>query len=68
MKGRTTFVIAHRLATVVSANRIIVLKEGKIAESGSHAELMKLDGYYASLVKQQTKGLIHNAGEPLEEF
>lgn len=66
MKGRTTFVIAHRLATVVNADRIIVLKEGRIAEQGPHAELMKLDGYYASLVKQQTKGLIQNVGEPLE--
>jgi ATP-binding cassette subfamily B protein len=67
MKGRTTFVIAHRLATVVNADRIIVLKEGRIAESGSHEHLMRLDGYYASLVKQQTKGLIQNVGEPLEE-
>jgi ATP-binding cassette, subfamily B, bacterial len=66
MKGRTTFVIAHRLATVVNADRIIVLKEGQISESGSHAELMRLEGYYASLVKQQTKGLIQNVGEPLE--
>jgi len=66
MKGRTTFVIAHRLATVVNADRIIVLKEGRISESGSHVELMRLNGYYASLVKQQTKGLIQNAGEPLQ--
>lgn len=66
MKNRTTFVIAHRLSTVVNADRIIVLKQGRIAESGTHAELMKLGGYYASLVKQQTRGLIHNTGEPLE--
>jgi ATP-binding cassette subfamily B protein len=60
MKGRTTFVIAHRLATVVNADRIIVLRDGRIAESGRHQELMELDGYYASLVKRQTHGLIEN--------
>lgn len=58
VKGRTTFVIAHRLATVVNADRIIVLKEGAIIETGSHSQLMELDGYYASLVKKQTRGLI----------
>jgi ATP-binding cassette subfamily B protein len=66
MKDRTTFVIAHRLSTVVNADRIVVLKQGRIAESGTHAELMNMDGYYASLVKQQTKGLIQNVGEPLD--
>lgn len=64
MKGRTTFVIAHRLATVVNADRIIVMVEGRVAESGSHAELMRKSGYYASLVKRQTRGLIQNEGEP----
>ncbi|MHC1766560.1 MAG: ABC transporter ATP-binding protein [Verrucomicrobiia bacterium] len=65
MKGRTTFVIAHRLSTVVNADRIIVLTEGRVIESGSHKELMHLGGYYASLVKRQTRGLIRNEGERL---
>jgi ATP-binding cassette, subfamily B, bacterial len=63
MKGRTTFVIAHRLATVVHATRIIVLRHGRIAESGTHDELMRARGYYASLVERQTRGLIRNEGE-----
>jgi ATP-binding cassette subfamily B protein len=63
MKGRTTFVIAHRLSTVVNADRIVVLRDGKIAETGTHEELMALNGYYASLVKRQTRGLLRNEGE-----
>ncbi|HEU5124954.1 MAG TPA: ABC transporter ATP-binding protein [Verrucomicrobiae bacterium] len=63
MKGRTTFVIAHRLATVVNADRIIVLKNGRIDESGTHDELMRQRGYYSTLVERQTRGLIRNEGE-----
>jgi len=65
MKGRTTFVIAHRLATVVHADRIIVLKHGRIAESGTHDELMRQRGYYSTLVERQTRGLIRNEGEEI---
>lgn len=65
MRGRTTFVIAHRLSTVVGADQILVLMDGRIAESGRHRELMALNGYYASLVRRQTRGLIQNTGEPL---
>ena len=58
MKGRTSFVIAHRLSTIVKADRIIVLKDGQILEAGKHQELMGIDGYYASLVNKQVRGLL----------
>jgi ATP-binding cassette subfamily B protein len=64
LRGRTTFVIAHRLATVVNADRIIVLKQGRIVESGSHAALVRQGGYYASLVRRQSRGLIPNDVDP----
>jgi ABC-type multidrug transport system fused ATPase/permease subunit len=51
-------VIAHRLTTVVHADRVCVLQEGRITESGTHEELLRSGGYYASLVEQQTKGLL----------
>lgn len=65
--GRTTFVIAHRLATVVHADRIIVLKDGVIAEAGTHEQLMAREGYYFSLVMRQTRGLIRNEGEEVAQ-
>ncbi len=58
IKGRTTFIIAHRLATVVNADRIMVLRKGRIVESGRHCDLVARGGYYASLVDRQTRGLI----------
>ena len=50
MKGRTSFVIAHRLSTVRQADRILALKDGRIVESGTHDELMQEGRYYAHLL------------------
>ena len=60
--GRTTLIIAHRLSTVVDADRIVVLKDGMLQESGTHRQLMEPGGYYASLVSRQTRPLaVHRA-------
>ncbi len=54
MEGRTTFIIAHRLSTIKKVNRIFVIKDGKLAEMGSHAELThRDDGIYSNLLKLQ---------------
>ncbi len=53
MKNRTTLVIAHRLSTIEHANRIVVLQEGRIAEIGSHAQLLAVNGVYAHLYHLQ---------------
>ena len=55
MKGRTTFVIAHRLSTVIHADQIFVLNKSKIVESGSHRQLIAKNGLYRKLCKAQLK-------------
>ena len=55
MKGRTTFIIAHRLSSVREADHIIVLKDGEIAEQGSHAELMAVGGTYREIFDLQLR-------------
>lgn len=56
MQGRTAVLISHRFSTVRMADRIVVLSSGKIVESGSHAELMRMDGLYARLFNLQASG------------
>ena len=60
MKGRTTFVVAHRLSTIEKADRILVIEDGKIVESGSHSELLARKGHYYRLQTMQSKELIED--------
>ena len=53
MKGRTSFVIAHRLSTIRDADVILVMKDGDIAEQGTHEELLAKGGFYAQLYNSQ---------------
>ena len=56
MAGRTTLIIAHRLSTIEHADRVLVLEHGKLAESGSHSELLERGGLYARLHALQFGG------------
>lgn len=53
MKGRTTFIVAHRLSTIIDADKILVIKDGEIKESGTHKELLIQEGIYYNLYKKQ---------------
>jgi subfamily B ATP-binding cassette protein MsbA len=66
--GRTTFVIAHRLSTIRSADQILVLEDGQIAERGTHAELLALDGRYRFLHDKQYKFETDRFINPGEDF
>lgn len=53
MEGRTSFIVAHRLSTIKEADRILVMKDGKIIEQGTHESLLEKDGFYAQLYNSQ---------------
>jgi ATP-binding cassette subfamily B protein len=53
MKGRTSFIVAHRLSTIRNADCILVMKEGKIIEKGNHDALMAAGGFYTGLYNSQ---------------
>ena len=53
MQGRTSFIVAHRLSTIRSADVILVMRDGRIVESGTHAELLQQNGFYAELYNSQ---------------
>jgi ATP-binding cassette subfamily B multidrug efflux pump len=58
MQGKTVIAIAHRLSTIARMDRLVVLENGKIAETGSHAELLAQGGLYARLWQHQTGGFV----------
>lgn len=58
MKGRTTFIISHRIASVVEADRIIVIDKGRIVDQGTHAELVKKEGVYQDMFYEQFKSVL----------
>lgn len=53
VKNRTSFVIAHRLKTIINADKIVVLKDGTVLEEGSHKELLNRKGFYYKLYTDQ---------------
>ena len=56
MRGRTSFVVAHRLSTIREANQILVMRDGRIVEQGTHDELLSRGGFYSQLYQAQFAG------------
>lgn len=68
MKDRTSIIIAHRLSTIRRANRILVIDKGRIAEMGSHAELLRQRGHYYRLYTQQFRQQLEEAYDVFQSF
>ncbi|MBK8158507.1 MAG: ABC transporter ATP-binding protein [Rhodospirillaceae bacterium] len=72
MQGRTTLILAHRLSSIIGCDRILVLEQGRVAESGTHDELLRRSGIYATLMAEQVResgGVQHDllpASRPVE--
>ena len=64
MEGKTVIAIAHRLSTIARMDRLVVLEQGRIAEQGTHAELLQLNGHYAKLWSHQSGGFLPLGGDP----
>ena len=67
LKGRTTFIIAHRISSVKNADQILVLKDGKIAERGTHAQLLDQRGIYFGMVQDQYRDFLNISGQKAGE-
>ena len=61
MKGRTSFVVAHRLSTIRESDLILVMRDGDITEQGTHDELLQKNGFYAELWNTWKNGMLNNS-------
>ena len=66
MSGKTVIAIAHRLSTIAAMDRLIIMDEGRIIEDGSHTELLRAGGLYASLWQRQSGGFLAREAEAAE--